>query len=356
MGFESAYRNDIATVADYLRRKHDKHYRIFNLCSERDYPTDVFNDSSVVMKYGFPDHHNPPLDLIMQLCQDINSFLNSDPENVIVIHCLAGRGRTGTVIACYLTYSGLYDNGSEALEHFARKRSHVHRGVQQPSQRRYVQYFSEILAGRKPKSYSKSLRLKQIVMYTIPNFGPNHTCQPVLEIFTSPTRQNPKKLLFSSLRSRVNFDPKTNEPRTYKYSDGTITIDVNTELQGDIYLRCYHFTNKKLMVRSEDDQASDTTQTDDDVTSGTQSKKKEKEKEPGKFMFRLSLHTGFVPHPSKSSQMSILRLTKTEIDDAVKSKKFEKDFFMDLIWERLEDQKKKVTNLVDEEGIEEAFE
>lgn len=355
VGMESAYRNNIQLVAQYLNSRHNGHYRVFNLCAEREYSTDLFNPGSVTNQYGFPDHHNPPLEMLMEMCININSFLNTHPANVIVIHCLAGRGRTGTVIASYLTFSGLFDNGSEALEHFARKRSMVHRGVQQPSQRRYVQYFSEILAGRKPKHYAKSIMLKQIVMYTIPKFGKNHTCQPVLEIFTAPTRQKPKRLLYSSLESRKDFDPETNEPRAYSVKDGTMTFDIGVELQGDIYMRCYHFTNRamldkmnstchhpelavemKEMAKERERLAEEYIDVENGGGGGKKQKKqkKKKEEEPGKFMFRVSFHTGFVPRPTNSNH-SIVRMTKTEIDDAIKSSKFDKDFFMDLVWERI---------------------
>ncbi len=97
-----------------------------------------------------------------QICEDIDEFLGKHPNNVIVVHCLAGRGRTGTVIAAYLTYNRMFDNGSEALDFFGIKRSKKDRGVNQPSQRRYVQYFSEYLAGRGPAK--KQLRLKRLIM------------------------------------------------------------------------------------------------------------------------------------------------------------------------------------------------
>jgi len=54
---------------------------------------------------------------------------------VAVDHCLAGKGRTGTVIACYLTYSGMFVDPLAALDFFASKRSSTDEGVTQPSQR-----------------------------------------------------------------------------------------------------------------------------------------------------------------------------------------------------------------------------
>ena len=91
------------------------------------------------MEFGFPDHHSPPLDYLIKIIHAMDSWMKADGRNVSVVHCLAGRGRTGTVIACYLTYCGMYDNPLSALDFFASKRSNVDMGVTRPSQRRYVQ-------------------------------------------------------------------------------------------------------------------------------------------------------------------------------------------------------------------------
>jgi phosphatidylinositol-3,4,5-trisphosphate 3-phosphatase/dual-specificity protein phosphatase PTEN len=163
--FEGLYRNHVDSVAEMLHTVHGKKYKIYNL-SERIYNYDKFQGE--VVEYGFPDHHNPPIEYLFEICKHMHEWMNQDKENVAIVHCLAGRGRTGTVIACYLTFNGMFDNGSEALDFFAQKRSSSDRGVQQPSQRRYVQYFSEIHHGRKPSE--APLRLKRILMYTIPNF------------------------------------------------------------------------------------------------------------------------------------------------------------------------------------------
>jgi protein-tyrosine phosphatase len=43
-------------------------------------------------------------------------------SNVVVIHCKAGKGRTGTAICCYLIYSGRFMTADEALDYYAKKK------------------------------------------------------------------------------------------------------------------------------------------------------------------------------------------------------------------------------------------
>ncbi len=55
--------------------------------------------------------------------------LIGDVKNVAVIHCNAGKGRTGTLISCYLMYSGLSDNAADAMKYYGWKRFSHGRGV-----------------------------------------------------------------------------------------------------------------------------------------------------------------------------------------------------------------------------------
>jgi len=77
-------------------------------------------------------------------------------QNVAVLHCKAGKGRTGTAIASYLLFSDHQqwstntkntpeESASIALAYFATQRSKSGIGVQVPSQRRSVRQFSQCL-------------------------------------------------------------------------------------------------------------------------------------------------------------------------------------------------------------------
>jgi phosphatidylinositol-3,4,5-trisphosphate 3-phosphatase/dual-specificity protein phosphatase PTEN len=41
---------------------------------------------------------------------------------VVVVHCLAGKGRTGTAICCYLIYSARFQTATDALNYYALQR------------------------------------------------------------------------------------------------------------------------------------------------------------------------------------------------------------------------------------------
>lgn len=41
---------------------------------------------------------------------------------MIVVHCLAGKGRTGSLIACYLLYCKAFNHYEKAIRYYKEKR------------------------------------------------------------------------------------------------------------------------------------------------------------------------------------------------------------------------------------------
>ena len=44
----------------------------------------------------------------------MHSFLQEDEQNVVAVHCKAGKGRTGTVIAAYMLFAQEFESHEEA--------------------------------------------------------------------------------------------------------------------------------------------------------------------------------------------------------------------------------------------------
>jgi len=108
---------------------------IFNLSGEV-YDYTKFHNR--VYDYGWPDHSTCPLEFILRIIDAMKQYVEEDPENVAVVHCLAGRGRTGTIVSAFLLKIGLLDTSEAALNYFAETRSAKGEGVLTPSQIRFV--------------------------------------------------------------------------------------------------------------------------------------------------------------------------------------------------------------------------
>lgn len=100
-----------------------------------------------IRHYPWPDHHPPPFALIPNIMASMRDWLQGGASdggntgNVVVVHCKAGKGRSGTIACSYL----ISEQGwavNDALMAFTAKRmrSGFGSGVSIPSQLRWVGY------------------------------------------------------------------------------------------------------------------------------------------------------------------------------------------------------------------------
>ncbi|XP_077435243.1 tensin 1b isoform X9 [Vanacampus margaritifer] len=220
---EPSYAANLREVASMLRSKHGHNYLLFNL-SEKRY--DINELHSKVLDFGWPDHHAPALDKICSICKAMDTWLSADSHNVVVVHNKGNRGRTGVVVAAYMHYSNISASADQALDRFAMKRFYEDKvlPVGQPSQRRYVEYFSGLLSGH-IKINNKPLFLHHVILHGIPNFESKGGCRPFLKIYQA------MQPVYTSGIYNVQGDSQTSI---------CITIEPGLLLKGDILLKCYH--------------------------------------------------------------------------------------------------------------------
>lgn len=220
---ERSYTANLKEVATMLRSKHGEHYLVLNLSEWR---ADLTKLNHKVLEFGWPDHHAPALDKICSMCKAIDTWLNGDPRNVVVLHNKGNRGRTGVVVAAYMHYSNISASADQALDRFAMRRFYEDKAlpVGQPSQKRYVRYFNGLLSGH-IKINNKPLFLHHVIMHGIPNFESKGGCRPFLKIYQA------MQPVYTSGIYNVQGDSNTSI---------CITIEPGLLLKGDILLKCYH--------------------------------------------------------------------------------------------------------------------
>ncbi|KAF2683995.1 hypothetical protein K458DRAFT_339088 [Lentithecium fluviatile CBS 122367] len=137
---QRAYRNPLDTLVKFLDSKHGHDWAIWEFRAEgTGYPDSEVYDR--VYHYPFPDHHPPPFALIPNIMASMRNWLREKEGRVVVVHCKAGKGRSGTASCSYL----ISEEGwsvHKALQRFTerRMRPNMGKGVSIPSQLRWIGY------------------------------------------------------------------------------------------------------------------------------------------------------------------------------------------------------------------------
>ncbi|KAG7471992.1 hypothetical protein MATL_G00103870 [Megalops atlanticus] len=220
---EQRYRANLKEVTAMLKSKHQEKFLLLNLSERRH---DITRLNPKVHDFGWPDLHAPPLDKICAMCKAMETWLTSDPQHVVVLHCKGNKGKTGVIIAAYMHYSKISAGADQALSTLAMRKfceDKVSSSLQ-PSQNRYIYYFGGLLSGA-IKMNSSPLFLHQVLIPTLPNFQPDGGYFPFLKIYQS------MQLVYTS----GIYDLQGSGGRRL-----CVTIEPALLLKGDIMVKCYH--------------------------------------------------------------------------------------------------------------------
>ncbi|KAI1470309.1 phosphatases II [Daldinia caldariorum] len=166
---QRAYRNPLDRLVQFLDSKHGKNWAIWEFRAEgTGYPDELVYNR--IRHYPWPDHHPPPFRLVPMIIASMRNWLNGndleadnadnsgDKNNLVgkvldtlkegkkggrvaVVHCKAGKGRSGTMACSYLIAECGW-TPEQALARFTerRMRPKFGAGVTIPSQLRWIGY------------------------------------------------------------------------------------------------------------------------------------------------------------------------------------------------------------------------
>ncbi|XP_068455135.1 tensin-2-like isoform X2 [Clinocottus analis] len=220
---EQHYRRNLQEVASMLRCKHQDKFLLLNLSEKRH---DISRLNPKVQDFGWPDAHAPPLDRICAVCKAMETWLTSDPHNVVVLHCKGNKGKTGVIVAAYMHYSKISAGAEQALTTLAMRKFCEDKvsAWLQPSQSRYIFYFGGLLSSS-IKMNSSPLFLHQVLIPSLPNFQAGGGFFPFLKIYQS------LQLVYTS----GIYDPQSSRARKL-----CVTVEPALLLKGDIMVKCFH--------------------------------------------------------------------------------------------------------------------
>ncbi|XP_041127148.1 putative tyrosine-protein phosphatase auxilin isoform X4 [Polyodon spathula] len=264
---EIGYRNHIEDVRSFLDSRHMDHYTVFNL-SQKLYRTARFHNR--VSECSWPSRQAPSLHNLFAVCKNMHNFLQQNPKNVCVIHCMSkdGRAPSGVLVCAMFCFCHLFNNPLPAIQLLNSKRPGS--GLW-PSHRRYIDYVCRMVSEKPTLPHCKALIIKSVTMSPVPSFNKQRTgCRPFCDILIGETK------IFSTAQEYERM-------REHRVMEGKVMIPLGVSVHGDVVVSVFHMRSTiggRLQAKLTNTQ-----------------------------IFQLQFHTGFI-----APGTTVLKFTKPELD------------------------------------------
>uniref|UniRef100_A0A8C5WDN2 Auxilin n=1 Tax=Leptobrachium leishanense TaxID=445787 RepID=A0A8C5WDN2_9ANUR len=280
-GVELGFRNHIEDVRSFLDSRHLDHYMVFNL-SPKSYRSAKFHNR--VSECSWPIRQAPSLHNLFAVCKNMHNWLQQNPKNICVIHCMDGRTASAVLVSAMFCFCHLFTNPISAIQLLNSKRPGI--GLW-PSHRRYIGYVCDLVSDKPTQPHCKPMVIKSATISPVPCFNKQRNgCRPFCEVLIGETR------IFSTMQDYERM-------REYRVQDGKVVIPLGVSVHGDVVVSLYHMRSTiggRLQAKMTNTQ-----------------------------ILQIQFHTGFI-----ALGTTVLKFTKPELDACDSPEKYPQLFHVAL--------------------------
>jgi len=220
VGVEHLFRNPRSEARRFLDTKHAGHYKVFNFCCEpgRGYAASEFEGRAE--RFPFLDHGTPMLETMVYFCESAQQWLDAHEDNVVALHCKAGKGRAGLMSCCLMLRMSVdaatgkpTKSAADVISFYDAHRVTNNKGLTVPCQLISVKYYQMTLE-RWGADILRGKRVPESPQLRIAAFS-----------LDWDTEQHPPNVLF-----RVTLGAGATKRRVFTSHVGTHTLDCGESL------------------------------------------------------------------------------------------------------------------------------
>ncbi|XP_038608306.1 putative tyrosine-protein phosphatase auxilin isoform X2 [Tachyglossus aculeatus] len=280
-GVELGFRNQIEDVRTFLDSRHPDHYTVFNL-SPKSYRSTKFHNR--VSECSWPMRQAPSLHNLYAVCKNMRNWLQQNPKNVCVIHCLDGCAAAAVLVSAMFCFCHLFSSPAPAIQLLNAKRPGI--GLW-PSHRRYLGYICDLIGDKPVHPHCRPLKVKSVTLSPVPCFNKQRNgCRPFCDILIGETK------IFTTSQDYERM-------KEFRVQEGKVVLPLGVTAHGDVVVSVYHMRSTiggRLQAKMTNTQ-----------------------------IFQIQFHSGFIPLGT-----TVLKFTKPELDACDSPEKYPQLFHVVL--------------------------